>query len=68
MIELLKAKKEEYTNAIKAQMETRGKLEEALGNTNRNIIALQGALQSTEEFIKEAEKESIIEPKKEKEC
>ena len=56
MIELLKAKKDEYSAAIKAQTETKQKLEEALGNANRNLIALSGALQSTEEIIAEIEK------------
>jgi hypothetical protein len=56
MLEILKAKQLEYTEAIKAQTDTIKKLQDALTNANRNLIALSGALQSTEEIIAELEK------------
>ena len=65
MIELLKAKKEEYSAAIKAQTETKQRLEEALSNANRNLIALSGALQSTEEIIAELEQQEKAKDAKE---
>lgn len=65
MIELLKAKKEEYSAAIKTQSETKQRLEEALSNANRNLIALSGALQSTEEIIAELEQQEKAKDAKE---
>lgn len=65
MVEILKAKQLEYTEAIKAQTDTIKKLQDALTNANRNLIALQGALQSTEEIILDVEKASSLKEKKE---
>ena len=61
MKEKLLAKKEMLENNIKSLQDRGNQLNSLINEVNRNILASQGALEITEEFIKEYETLKIIE-------
>lgn len=55
MKEKLEQKKIELENSLQQQSQVIANLKQALGNANRNHIALQGALQAVTELLDEKE-------------